>query len=194
MSDFLTTLAARSLGLASVMQPAIASLFSPGMVVNDDYEGWEQTKEGENFVSSSLYELATPNLPAISRLPLSQISADAPELQQSIESNNIEFNNDIFQKNISPTQFTQSISEPSIENAIASNNQDLESLNFQGLAKSLQSQQEEFTINSVQSNLDISNTTESFATQPIQNYESQSPSTPTFNQETPQSLWYRFCL
>ncbi|MFH7026532.1 MAG: hypothetical protein ACHBN1_14260 [Heteroscytonema crispum UTEX LB 1556] len=212
MTDFLTTLAARTLGLAPIMQPAIASIFSPGLVVAGDGEmGGERESSG----NSSLYQLATPDLPAISRLPLSQISTLAPEF------NNIEFNNET-----GKTPISQNI-EPIIESANAPTIQQPKSLPVQRLSEveikqsppfqgglggsatsetqnmpstqrnyyessSTSEQQElpkELPIKSSQSNPNIPNATLPFATapQPTQKNESQSPTLPAFNQQTQQS-------
>jgi hypothetical protein len=218
MTDFLTTLAARTLGLAPVMQPAIASIFSPLLVVAGDEEmdGWEDG-ERSNFspVNSSLDQLATPDLPAISRLPFSQISAPASE-----------FNHIAFNDETTNTPIFQNI-EPLVESTNALRIQKPESLPVkdfsevelkqskffqEGLGESPTSETEnifstqlnyyessptygqqeflkELPTKSLQSNPNIPNATLPFATppQPTQKNESQPLTFPTFNQQNQQS-------
>ncbi|MBW4670801.1 MAG: hypothetical protein KME60_26105 [Cyanomargarita calcarea GSE-NOS-MK-12-04C] len=201
MTDFLTTLAARTLGLPPVIQPMISSIFSSGLVVFGDYGSGEMGGEREYKESSSLYQFSSPNLPAISRLPLSQISTPASEF------NNIEFNDEMGKMPRQPNI------EPIVESANASTNELSESLPVQRFSEvevkgsslekfatseiqnmptmqgnyyetSPTSEQQELPKKSSQSNPDIPDGTLTFATppQPTEKTESQSPTIWTSNQ------------
>jgi hypothetical protein len=203
MTDFLATLAARTLGLAPVIQPMISSIFSSGLVVFDDYGLGEMGGEREY---KALDQFSSPDLPAISRLPLSQISTPASEF------NNIEFNDEMGKM---PRQ--QNI-EPVVESGNTSINQSSESLPIQRFSEvevkgsysggfatseihnmpSTQGndyetwptfEQQELPIKSSQSNPDIPKAILPFATRPqhTEKSESQSRSFPTSNQLTQPS-------
>ncbi|MBW4644935.1 MAG: hypothetical protein KME23_18410 [Goleter apudmare HA4340-LM2] len=91
-ADFLTTLAARTLGLTPVIQPAIASLFAPQSPIGSDY--LEECRGVENFdihddnsFTANSSSLSSPlvssgnSLGAISRLPYSQILVAIPDTE-----------------------------------------------------------------------------------------------------------------
>ncbi|WP_208339705.1 hypothetical protein, partial [Aetokthonos hydrillicola] len=104
MTDFLTTLAARTLGLTSVLQPVIASMFAPGqMIASDDAttpaamansqsEQLAQQGDTEGIRQTQLPDLSHSPLvaqgnhaAAISRLPYSYMNAFTRELSQPVD-------------------------------------------------------------------------------------------------------------
>ena len=205
MTDFLTTLAARTLGLPPVIQPMISSIFSSGLVVLSDYGSGEMGGEREYKESSSLYQFSSPNLPAISRLPLSQISTPASEF------NNIDFNDEMGkmprQQNIEPVveiangstnelseslpvqRFSEVKNQGSYSQGFATAEiQNMPSMQGNHYETSSPSEQQQLPIKSSQLNPDIQNVTLPFLTlQPTEKSESQSPTLPASTQLTQPS-------